>query len=123
MKAERKENIKKIINWAQEKKAEAIIHLDVEGKSDFTDSIIICQGTADLHIQAIANNIIQKAKENNIEILSVEGLNNAKWILLDLADIIVHIFNEETRKYYDLDDLYNISPEIKRNIENASDEK
>ncbi|MCD4795731.1 MAG: ribosome silencing factor [Candidatus Cloacimonetes bacterium] len=123
MKAERKENVKNIINWAQEKKAEDIIHLDVKGKSDFTDSIIICHGTAGLHIQAIANNIIQKAKENNIEILSVEGLNNAKWILLDLADIIVHIFDEETRKYYNLDDLYKISPEIKKNIETASDEK
>jgi len=117
-----KESVKKIIEWAADKKAESIIHLDVKGKTDFTDSIIICNGTAELHIKAIADHILQNAKENNIQPLSVEGMNTASWILIDLADIIVHIFNSETRNYFKIEDLYKIPPKARgKKIEPAHD--
>ena len=116
-----KENVKKIIEWAADKKAEDIIHLDVKGKTDFTDSIIICNGTAELHIKAIADHILQKAKENNIQLLSVEGMNTASWILIDLADIIVHIFNIEKRNYYKIEDIYKIAPKARGKIEPVHD--
>ncbi|MCK4696227.1 MAG: ribosome silencing factor [Candidatus Cloacimonetes bacterium] len=123
MEIEHDEAVKKIIEWASDKKSEDLIHIDVKGKTDFTDSIIICHGSAELHIKAIADNIIQKAKEHNIQLLSVEGMENATWVLLDFADIIVHIFSEVKRKYYKLEDLYKITPEVKRKLDKADDKK
>ncbi|HPR18628.1 MAG TPA: ribosome silencing factor [Candidatus Cloacimonadota bacterium] len=110
MKKERLETVEKMIGWALDKKAEDVVHIDVEGKTEFTDSIIICHGTADLHVRAIAQYIIDQAKENKIRLLGAEGMDNSTWILLDFGDIIVHIFNAETRDYYNLEDLYKLSP-------------
>ncbi|OPX25530.1 MAG: ribosome silencing factor [Candidatus Cloacimonas sp. 4484_143] len=114
MNKERQETVEKIISWALDKKAEDVKHIDVEGKTDFTDSIIICHGTADLHVRAIADNIITMAKSENIQILSSEGKNNATWILIDMGDIIVHVFNEETRDFYKIEDLYKLSPKNRK---------
>lgn len=114
MKNETLENVEKIITWALEKKAEDVVHIDVKGKTDFTDSIIVCHGTADLHVKAIADHIIRQAGENGIKLYSSEGFENAKWILLDFVDIIVHVFNEETRAFYQLEDLYNRTPKNRK---------
>jgi ribosome-associated protein len=122
MKKERLLNVEKIIGWALEKKAENVIHIDVEGKTDFTDSIIICHGTAELHIRAIADHIKQKAHEDKIQLLAVEGMENASWVLLDFIDIIVHVFNEETRSLYKIEDLYNMPPS-KRESKNNNPEQ
>ena len=103
---EQKQAIANIINWMEEKKALFIKHIDVTGETDFTDHLIICSGTADLHNKAIAENIIQSAKENGMEILSTEGKNSSTWILIDFGDIIVHIFSQDKREYYKLEDLY-----------------
>lgn len=121
MKKVRLENVERIIGWALEKKAEDVIHIDVEGKTDFTDSIIICHGTAELHIRAIAEHIKAQAREENIQLLSSEGMENASWILLDFIDIIVHVFNEDTRALYKIEDLYKISPK-NREIEITDDQ-
>jgi ribosome-associated protein len=119
MNKERQKSVEKIITWALDKKAEEVKHIDVEGKTDFTDSIIICHGTADLHVRAIADNIITMAKQEKIQILSSEGKSGATWILIDLGDIIVHVFNEETRDFYKIEDLYKISPNRDKETENA----
>ncbi|MCK5051245.1 MAG: ribosome silencing factor, partial [Candidatus Cloacimonetes bacterium] len=89
-------------------------HIDVTGETDFTDHLIICSGTADLHNKAIAENIIQKAKEKGIEILSTEGKNSSTWILIDFGDIIVHIFSQDKREYYKLEDLYVVGSRAKK---------
>ena len=103
-----KELIENLISWITEKKGEDIAYFDVHEKSDYTDSIIICTGTVELHTQAIAEYLIEKAKEHNIQILSKEGIQNGNWILLDFVEVIIHIFTEETRKYYQLEDLWNV---------------
>ena len=111
---EQKQAIANIINWMEEKKAVEIKHIDVTGETDFTDHLIICSGTADLHNKAIAENIIQSAKENGMEILSTEGKNSSTWILVDFGDIIVHIFSQNKREYYKLEDLYVVDSRIKK---------
>ncbi len=120
MEINQKEIINNITNWAEEKKAENIVCYDVKEKSDYTDSIIICHGTNDLHVKAIAENIIDHSKEHKIRLYAVEGLENAKWILLDFIDIIVHVFNETTRNYYKLEELWNINS---KNIKEVSEKK
>ncbi len=111
---EQKQAITNIINWMEEKKAVQIKHIDVTGKTDFTDHLIICSGTADLHNKAIAENIIQNAKESGMEILSTEGKNSSTWILVDFGDIIVHIFSQDKREYYKLEDLYTVGSRKKK---------
>ena len=123
MLSSQKEIVDKIINWAASKKAENIKYYDVKEFSDYTDIVVICHGTAELHNKAIAEEVMQKAKAEGIQLLAYEGLDNGTWILLDFIDIIVHIFNEETRNFYKLEDLWNISSKsIKENkINNDED--
>jgi ribosome-associated protein len=122
MENERLKKVEMILSWALDKKAENAVHIDVTGKTDFTDSIIICEGSVPLHVRAIAQHILQKAAENKMQILSKEGIDNAKWILLDFIDIIVHIFDKETRSYYCLEDLYKVNPKNNKQ-ENKNAEK
>ena len=102
-----------ITKGAYDKKAENIQFFDVKDRSDYTDGVIICHGTGDLHVKAIAENIIEIAKENKIQVMSKEGMKNLTWVLIDFVDIIVHVFNEETRKYYKLEQLWNASAKNK----------
>jgi len=113
---EQEQAIANIIHWMEEKKGVLIKHIDVTGKTDFTDHLIICSGTADLHNKAIAENIVQSAKENGLEVLSTEGKNSSTWILIDFGDIIVHIFSQDKREYYKIEDLYNVNPEQRNKI-------
>lgn len=115
---EQKEVITNIINWIEDKKGEQIKHIDVSGLTDFTDHLIICSGSAELHNKAIADNIIVNCKENEIELLSTEGKNSGTWILIDLGDIIVHIFSNDKREYYKIEDLYS-----KKNRSNKEEAK
>ncbi len=104
------ELIKNVMEWASDKKAEDLKYFDVRGKTDYTDAIIVCHGTVELHLRAIADNIIVNAKQNKVQILSTEGRDEASWILIDMGELIVHIFNEETRAYYNLEQLLDNVP-------------
>jgi len=94
-----------IIGWLKEKKAENIRIYDVQEKCDYTDIVVVCEGSADVHNKAIANYIVEMAKKNNLRILSKEGIDYGHWVLLDIGDLIVHIFLPETRDYYNIDEL------------------
>lgn len=95
-----------ILEWLNDKKAENIRTYEVQGKTDYTDVIVVCEGNADLHNKAIANHLIEMAKEHKLSVLSKEGVDNAQWILIDLGDVIVHIFLPQTRDHYKIDELF-----------------
>lgn len=95
-----------LIAWIQEKKGENIEVIDVRERSSYADALIICTGSGDLHIRAIADHVLDGAREKKFQVLSREGLENAVWVLIDFGEIILHIFQDETRKYYDLEDLW-----------------
>jgi ribosome-associated protein len=114
---EHKEAVKLITQWASEKKAEKLKIIDVKEKSDYTDTLIICQSTASLHSKAIADHIMRLAKEHKLHILSYEGIENAQWILIDFSDIIVHIFLEEVAEYYKLEDLWKVKKQEDAELE------
>lgn len=97
------EQVKQIVGWMLEKKAEDIMVINVKGIASYTDYIIVAQGSVEIHNRAIADHVIDMAKQNKIHLLSKEGLENGVWVLLDFADIIIHIFNEKTREYYNLE--------------------
>lgn len=95
--------IKKIVNLIKDKKGENTIVLDLKGLTWITDYFIITSGDSYIQTKAIADNILENIKENPI---SVEGIDNGKWILIDYGEIIIHIFLQETRNYYKLEKLW-----------------
>lgn len=91
-----------------EKKAEQLNVLDVRNLTTLTDFFIICNGNSDTQIKALADNVTEKIKEQTGEhVWRKEGLENKKWVVLDYVDVVVHIFNEETRQFYALEKMWN----------------
>lgn len=95
-----------ILHWLSEKKAENVRVYDLQSKTDYTDVIVVCEGSADVHNRAIANHLIEMAKENHLQVLSKEGLDFGQWVLIDIGDLVVHIFLPQTRDYYKIDELF-----------------
>ncbi|MDR3121083.1 MAG: ribosome silencing factor [Clostridiales bacterium] len=97
----------KIIEVLEDKKARGIVAIDVEKVTILADSFIICSGTSTTHIRALADEV---EKALNLEFGIVfnhrEGYGSARWVLLDYGDIVVHIFHEEDRKFYDIERLW-----------------
>jgi ribosome-associated protein len=91
---------------ATEKKAEETLLLDLKGTSSFTDYFVICSGRSDRQVQAIARGIEEALEKEGIRPLGVEGVPGGKWILMDYGDVVVHIFLELVRKFYDLEGLW-----------------
>lgn len=95
-----------ILGWLNEKNAENVRVYEVQGKTDYTDVIVVCEGSADMHNKAIADHLIDMAKENKLRVLSKAGMEFGQWILIDIGDIVVHIFLPQTRDYYKIDELF-----------------
>ena len=106
MEKELEEKVCLLSDWLQEKKASSVVCVDVRGKCSFTEYLVICTGTATLHNKALADYLFDKASEHKIKILGKEGLEACTWILIDMNDVIVHIFTEETLAMYKLEDLW-----------------
>lgn len=100
------ERAKLIADAAEEKKAEDVLVMDVSAKTIMTDYFVICSGNSKVHLRAIADNILEKAKEAGIKNKRVEGYGPGGWVLVDYGDVIVHIMLEEERAYYRLEDLW-----------------
>ncbi|MCX7922213.1 MAG: ribosome silencing factor [Clostridia bacterium] len=103
---ESKEMVEKIVGFLEEKKAKNINVIDIKDVSTLADYFVICSGTSTTHIKAMTDELEIKMKENGINYLHKEGYNSARWILLDYADVVVHIFHEEDRDFYNLERLW-----------------
>jgi len=88
------------------KKAENLVVLDVRELTSVADAFIICSGRSNRQVQAIAEYIQSDLKKQHKKPLSVEGLNEGHWALLDYGDVIIHIFYEPVRLFYDLEGLW-----------------
>tara|TARA_S200000501_G_C20862652_1_gene760573 strand:+ start:2343 stop:2714 length:372 start_codon:yes stop_codon:yes gene_type:complete len=89
-----------------EKKAEKILVFDVEKFTSVTDFVIICTSRSTTQTKAIADYIRQNMKESNSLPLSIEGYENLNWVLMDYANVVIHIFLPEYREFYDLERLW-----------------
>ncbi|WP_062355674.1 ribosome silencing factor [Bacillus kwashiorkori] len=95
-----------------DKKAENIVVLNMQGISMLADYFIICHGNSDKQVQAIAKEVREKAEESGHLVKRLEGYDEARWILIDLGEIIVHVFHREDREYYNLERLWGDAPKI-----------
>jgi ribosome-associated protein len=91
---------------AQDTKAEDLVILDVRGIASFTDYFVIMTGRSTRHVQGLAEAIERELSNKRVKATHAEGLQEGLWVLLDLDDVIVHIFYHEQRKFYDLDGLW-----------------
>lgn len=87
-------------------KAQDILQLDVTGITDITDLMVICTGTSNRHVKAIADRVIASAKTAGFEIVGFEGEQDCEWVLVDLGDAIVHVMQQSARDHYQLEDLW-----------------
>lgn len=94
------------VDALEELKARDITHLDVAKLTDVTDLMIIASGTSTRHVAALAQNLVEKAKEQGLQPRGVEGGANADWVLVDLGDVVVHVMLPEARTLYDLERLW-----------------
>ena len=99
---------------ADDKKAEEIEILNVQGLTVIADYFVICSANSDQQVRAIARAIDEKLSEKGIEPKKMAGMNDAKWVLIDYADIIVHVFHKREREYYDLERLWSDAEKILR---------
>ncbi len=106
------ERILLFINSLIEKKASDVVVLCVAEISAFADWFIICSGASDRQVRAIASSIQESVKKTGVLPLGVEGEAEGKWVLLDYDDVIVHIFLESIRTFYDLERLWSEAPRI-----------
>jgi len=97
---------------AIEKKARDPVLLELKGISSITDYFLLCTGKSDRQVQAIAQAIEEELKKNGIRPLGQEGTAQGKWILMDYGDVVVHIFLEPIRKFYDLEGLWIEAPRM-----------
>jgi ribosome-associated protein len=101
-------------HYAAEKKAEDIVVLDLRGISTFTDFFVICSGTSEPHLKAIAGEIHDQLKEKHgVTPMAIDGYPTSQWIVADYSDVVVHIFYHEKRSVYSLEDLWSDAPRLK----------
>ncbi|PIE70332.1 MAG: ribosome silencing factor [Deltaproteobacteria bacterium] len=104
------ERFEPYIRAALGRKSEALVAMDVHALTAFADLFLICSGRSTRQVKAIGDYIIREMKRQGVRPLSVEGLDDGIWVLLDYDDVIIHIFFDETRRMYDLESLWADAP-------------
>ena len=104
---EKNTNLKTIIlDTLDSNKALDIISIDLKNKSSMADYMIIASGTSSRHIQALSEQVLEKLRSNGVKNSKIEGKESSDWKLVDGIDLIVHIFNPEKRKFYELEKIW-----------------
>ena len=95
-----------IIKTLDSNKALDIVSIDLKDKSSIADYMIVASGTSSRHIQSLSEPVLEKFKTNGLKNCKIEGKDSAEWKLVDGIDIVVHIFNPEKRKFYELEKIW-----------------
>lgn len=101
-----------IVKAMDDKLAQDIVAINMENASPLYDTFILCTASNTRLLNAIQDNVVDQCEKNGFEIKSIEGRGNAEWILIDVGDVICHIFSEEARKEYNLEKLWSDMPTI-----------
>ena len=104
---------KNIAEAALDRKAHDLVIMDLRKFSSFTEYFIVCSGTSDRQVRAIADSIDETMRKKKILPIGMEGYNAGRWILLDYGDVVAHVFYTEDREHYQLEKLWSDAPRIK----------
>ena len=102
----------KIADAALDKKAGELVVLDVSELISYCDRFVLCNGSNRRQVSAIAQAVQTLAREYDIRPVGVEGLSTGRWVLIDFGDVVIHVFHEDARFFYDLDGLWADAPRI-----------
>ncbi|MDI7269924.1 MAG: ribosome silencing factor, partial [Myxococcota bacterium] len=102
----------KVARAALDKGARSIQILDLRGKVDYADMLVLCSGTSSKHVTAVAEAVDGALRRAHVRPATVEGAALGHWVLLDYGDVVVHVFLEEVRAYYDIEGLWLDAPRI-----------
>ena len=91
---------------ALEKKAENLVLVDLRDKATYADFLVICSGTNERQLEAVADAVEGSLHEAGQRLIGSEGARGGRWVLLDFGDVVVHVFHQEERAYYDLEGLW-----------------
>jgi ribosome-associated protein len=95
-----------IATWLDDAKAENVVTIDIRGKSSIGDYMVIASGRSDRHVGAIAEQLQRKLKEGGRARVRIEGQPQCDWVLIDIGDIVVHVFRPEVREFYNLEKMW-----------------
>jgi len=101
---------RRIVGFALEKKAEDVLLMDLRKLTSVTDFFVVCTGGSNTQVRAIADNVVEKCEKAGILVYNVEGYESLSWVLIDLVDVVVHVFQPDTRSYYQLERLWGDAP-------------
>lgn len=108
-----KDTVLQVVEYALDKKAFNLRLFDVHELSSLTDYLLLASGRSDRQVQAIAENIkLELKNQRQLLPLSIEGMDQGRWVLLDYGDFMVHVFQEPVRDFYDLEGLWSEAPEL-----------
>lgn len=111
------EILQTVVQAAYKKKAQDIRVLDVRGLSMVTDYFVICSGNSRTQVEAIADAIEEELEPSGIDVFGVEGKQEGRWVLMDLGDVVVHIFHREDREFYQIERLWGDAPLVNMTLE------
>jgi ribosome-associated protein len=103
-----------VVEAAEDKKAMNVVTLDLQGISLVADYFVICHGNSETQVQAIATEARKKADEQGVRIRGFEGFDTARWVLLDLGDVVLHVFHRDDREYYNIERLWSDAKIVER---------
>lgn len=109
---ETKEKALSVARAAWEKHAQDPVLIEVKSASDVTDYFLVCSANSDRGVKTIVESIEQKLKELGEKIIGIEGYSEGKWVLIDSADVVAHVFYEPLRNFYDIESLWIDAPRV-----------
>ena len=109
---EQLEQVQRIAEAILDKKGEYVVALDMRELVSFADSFVLATGTSDRHVKTLADTVTERGREIGLKSLGREGYDDGRWVLIDLGDVIVHLFQQEVREHYDLERLWGDAPAL-----------
>lgn len=110
-----------VIDALDDIKGQDIVALDVQKRTDFADHMVVASGNTSRQVKALSDNVLERVKAEGVQVLGVEGADSGEWILVDLADVIVHVMLPAVREFYDLERLWSVSPKAENSAENSDE--
>ena len=98
---------------AVEKKADEVVLVDLRGRATYADFLVICSGTNERQLEAVADSVEKSLRDAGQRLIGSEGGRGGRWVLLDFGDVVVHVFHQEERAYYDLEGLWSDAPKTR----------
>jgi len=95
-----------VVKTAEDKKAKDLQIMDLQGRTLIADYFVLCSGTSNIHIRSIVDGILDKLADYGIKKPGLEGYSESRWVLIDVGDVVVHVFSKEDREFYDLESIW-----------------